>query len=197
MGSRQWLLTVDEIQGASAAEAALVRAGQAGDRAALDELLAAHERRVLAVCRGILGHAEDAEDAAQETFCRALCALPRFRGDASFRTWLLRIAVNVSLNWKRSRRPTEAWDPDQWDAPDPTASPEAIVLLRAEIADVLGGLPPHRRAVLLLRELEGWNVEEIGTAMGWNTKRVYNELYKARHAVLEWQARNETEGAEG
>jgi RNA polymerase sigma-70 factor (ECF subfamily) len=187
-------LTVDEIP--LAAEAALVRAGQRGDRAALDELLAQHERRVLAVCRGILGHAEDAEDAAQETLYRALCALPRFRGDASFRTWLLRIAVNVSLNWKRSRRPAEAWDPESLDAPADAASPEEIVLLRLQISEALGGLPPHRRAILLLRELEGWDVEEIGAAMGWNTKRVYNELYKARHAVFEWQARNEKDEAE-
>jgi RNA polymerase sigma-70 factor, ECF subfamily len=195
VGSQPGALTVDEMP--SVGEAALVRAGQAGDRAALDELLAQHERRVLAVCRGILGHAEDAEDAAQETLYRALCALPRFRGDASFRTWLLRIAVNVSLNWKRSRRPAETWDPEQFDAPDDAASPEEIVLLRLQISEALGGLPPHRRAILLLRELEGWDVEEIGTAMGWNTKRVYNELYKARHAVFEWQARSEQEGAEG
>jgi RNA polymerase sigma-70 factor, ECF subfamily len=195
VGSQAGAWIVDEMP--SVGEAALVRAGQRGDRAALDDLLEQHERRVLAVCRGILGHAEDAEDAAQETLYRALCALPRFRGDASFRTWLLRIAVNVSLNWKRNRRPTEVWDPEQFDPPEDGASPEEIVLLRLQISEALAVLPPHRRAILLLRELEGWDVEEIGKAMGWNTKRVYNELYKARHAVFEWQARNEKEGAEG
>jgi RNA polymerase sigma-70 factor (ECF subfamily) len=193
VGIQQWSVAVSDKQGPSAAEAALLRAGQAGDREALDELLAQHERRVLAVCHGILGHAEDAEDAAQETLYRALRALPHFRLDASFRTWLLRIAVNVSLNWKRNRRPTEPWDEEQ-----PTAladSPETIVLLRIQVSEALGELSPHHRAVLLLREMEGWTVEEIGGAMGWNTKRVYNELFKARRAVAQWQARDAAEGA--
>lgn len=184
MGSQQWALTVDEIGRPSAAEAALVKAGQAGDRAALDQLLAQHERRVLAVCRGILGHAEDAEDAAQETLYRALRALPRFRGDASFCTWLLRIAVNISLNWKRSRRPTEEWDPEDPSLSPEAASPEEIVLLRLEVSEALSLLSPQRRAILLLRELEGWDADEIGAAMGWNMKRVYNELYKARHTLV-------------
>jgi RNA polymerase sigma-70 factor, ECF subfamily len=191
--SQAGLLAVDEIQGRPSAETALLHAGQAGDRAALDQLLGLHERRVLAVCRGILGHIEDAEDAAQETFFRALCALPRFRGEASFRTWLLRIAVNVSLNWKRSRRLTEPWDEEQIDAPREAASPEEIVLLRLQMTEALDQLSPQRRAVLLLREQEGWDVPEIGVAMGWNVKRVYNELFKARQTLLEWQARTAEE----
>jgi RNA polymerase sigma-70 factor, ECF subfamily len=195
VGSQPGALTVDEFS--LAAEVALVKAAQWGDRAAQDELLARHERRVLAVCRGILGHVEDAEDAAQETLYRALRALSHFRSEASFRTWLLRIAVNVSLSWKRSRRPTEAWDPEHLDVPADAASPEEIVLLRLQLSEALGGLPPHRRAILLRRELEGWDVEEIGKAMGWNTKRVYNELYQARRAVIARQARNEKEEAEG
>jgi RNA polymerase sigma-70 factor (ECF subfamily) len=178
------------------AEAALIQAGRAGDRAALDQLLAPHERRVLAVCRGILGHEEDAEDAAQETIYRALRALPHFRGDSSFRSWLLRIAVNVSLNWKRDRRPTEPWEEETAGATSEAASPEEIVLLRMEIAAVLRHLSPDRRAILLLRELEGWDVPEIGQAMGWNVKRVYNELFKARRAVAEWQARNADRGGD-
>jgi RNA polymerase sigma-70 factor (ECF subfamily) len=186
--SQRWFNSVGEIQGRPSAEAALLQAGRAGDRGALDELLALHERRVLAVCRGILDHAEDAEDAAQETFFRALCALPRFRGEASFLTWLLRIAVNVSLNWKRSRRATEPLDLEDPSLPIDAASPEAIVLLRLEIREALSGLPPHRRAVFLLREQEGWDVTEIGAAMGWNVKRVYNELFKARRALHEWHA---------
>jgi RNA polymerase sigma-70 factor (ECF subfamily) len=176
-------------------ESALLQAGLAGDRAALDRLLALHERPVLAVCRGILGHAEDAEDAVQETFYRALCALPSFRRDASFRTWILRIAVNVSLNRRRDRRPSEPWVEEQ-AAGAGVASPEAIVLLRLQMEEALAGLPDHRRVSFLLREREGWTIEEIGAAMGWNTKRVYNELGKARRALADWQARAAREGAE-
>ena len=192
MGIQQWSIAVDERPGPSSAEAALLRAGQAGDRAALDQLLARHERRLLAVCHGILRNADDAEDAAQETFLRALRALPRFRGEASFRTWLLRIALNVCLNWKRDRRPTEPWE--EVETVPAVDSPEEIVLLRMEVAQALAHLPPERRAVLLLREMEGCSVEEIGAAMRWNTKRVYNELFKARRAVAEWQAKNAGEG---
>jgi DNA-directed RNA polymerase specialized sigma24 family protein len=102
--------------------------------------------------------------------------------------------VNVSLNWKRNRRPTEPWG-DEEPVASPAASPEAIVLLRLQVQGALSSLPPERRAILLLRELEGCSVEEIGAAMGWNTKRVYNELFKARRAVADWQARSDAEGA--
>jgi RNA polymerase sigma-70 factor (ECF subfamily) len=178
-----------------AAEAALLRAGQAGDHAALDLLLAPHERPLLALCRGILGHTEDAEDAAQEALLRALRALPRFRpGQATFRTWLFRIAVNVCLNWKRDHRPSEPWDEERpgFEA----ASPETIALQRLQITEALGILPPRHRAILLLKVVEGWSVAEIGAAMGWNNKRVENELYRARRALAEWQARNAKEGEE-
>jgi RNA polymerase sigma-70 factor (ECF subfamily) len=194
--SRPWSCAVSELQGSSAAEAALLQAGLAGDREALDQLLALHERRLLALCHGMLGHAEDAEDAVQETFFRALRALPRFRRDASFRTWLLRIAVNLCLNWKRDHRPTEPWNEGHLDGSFQSASPEVIALVRLQMVEALGVLPPQRRAALLLREMDGWSVAEIGAAMGWNLKRVYNELYKARHALADWQARHVAEETE-
>src|SRR5207244_1450305 len=141
----------------SAAEAALLRAGQAGDQAALDQLLAPHERPLLALCRGILGHTEDAEDAAQEALFRALRALPRFRpGQAAFRTWLFRIAINVCLNWKRDQRPSEPWDEERASPGFEAASPEVLALQRLQITEALGTLPPHHRAILLLKVVEGW-----------------------------------------
>src|SRR5438309_10773943 len=98
---------VSETEAGPARDAALVRAGLAGDLTALEQLFRPHERSLVALCHGILGNAEDAEDAAQETFLRALRALSRFRGDAAFRSWLFRIAINLCLEWKRSRHPTE------------------------------------------------------------------------------------------
>jgi RNA polymerase sigma-70 factor (ECF subfamily) len=100
-------IAVSQPEGGSAAEAALIRAALAGDRAALEQLLGPHRRSVVAVCYGILGNAEDAEDAAQETFLRALRGLARFRGDSAFRSWLIRIALNLCFSRKRSRHPTE------------------------------------------------------------------------------------------
>src|SRR5712691_11254561 len=110
----RWIVSeIEEGPAVEAVESELLRAGKSGDRAALEQLLALHKRSLLALCHGILGHADDAEDAAQETFLRALRALPGFRGDAAFRTWLFRIAVNVCLRSKAARHPAERWDEEQ------------------------------------------------------------------------------------
>jgi RNA polymerase sigma-70 factor (ECF subfamily) len=195
------LIAMGEIEGRPA-EPDLLRAAQAGDRSALDQLLGLHERPLLVLCHGILGHAEDAEDAVQETFLRALRALPGFRGAASLRTWLFRIAVNVCLNWKRDQRYDLAapaalfWDDEGDGIPMPTASPEMIALRRLRVTEALAELPPRLRVVFLLKVLEGWSVAEIAVAMRWNPIRVQNELAKARRALVEWQRRNAEEGSE-
>src|SRR5947208_15146835 len=119
--------------------AALLRAAQAGDPAALDQLLSPHARGLLLFCRGIVGHAEDAEDAAQETLFRALRALPRFQQrQASFRTWLFRIALNLCLDWQRDHRPTEPWDEDRPSVTSrESASPETLALRRLQVMEAL------------------------------------------------------------
>ncbi len=148
----------------------------------------------------MLAHADDAEDAAQETLLRALRALPRFQvGRVAFRTWLFRIAVNVCLNWKRDRRPTVPWDEEQsrpLSASNASPSPEEIALCRLEVTEALSGLPARQRAIFLLKVLEGWSAAEIAQAMGWNRIRVQNELSKVRRALAEWQARWDEEGAQ-
>src|SRR5438094_7965099 len=132
--------------------AALLRAAQAGDPGALDQLLSPHARGLLLFCRGILGHAEDAEDAAQEALFRALRALPRFQQRrATLRTWLFRIALNVCLDWKRDRRPTEPWDEEALaPAVGGAASPETSALRRLESVEALRALAPEGRAIRLL-----------------------------------------------
>jgi RNA polymerase sigma-70 factor (ECF subfamily) len=179
-----------------AAEGALLEAGRAGDPAALEQLLALHKQSVYALCRGILGHAEDAEDAVQETFLRALRGLRRFRGDASFRTWLLRIAVNLCLDWKASRLRTAPWDEEQFERALAGPSPEAIALRQLRVTEALGSLLPRHRALILLKVREGWSVAEIAAALRWSEKRVDNELSKARRALVEWRRRHEEEGEE-
>ena len=77
-----------------------------------------------------------------------------------------------------------------------TASPEAIALSHLRVMEALQSLPPDRRAVLLLKEREGWSVAEIALTMRWNEKRVRNELYKARLALVEWRRREAGEGEE-
>jgi RNA polymerase sigma-70 factor (ECF subfamily) len=182
---RWWSLS--EINGGPTAELALLRAARAGERAALDQLLARHERPLFALCHGILGHAEDAEDAVQETFLRALRALRGFREEASFRTWLYRIAVNVCLRSKAARRSTEPWDEQQSGAPSGAASPETIALRQMCLQEALSSLLPRQRAILLLKEREGWSVAEIAAGIGWNERQVRYELSKARRALVQWR----------
>jgi RNA polymerase sigma factor (sigma-70 family) len=183
-------VNADTPESERAREAALLRVGRTGDEAALAELLARQKRSLYALCYGILGHAEDVEDAVQETFLQALRGLDGFRGDAAFRTWLFRIAVNVCLKWKARHPPTEGWDPERpHDAHDPS-SPEAVALRRLRMLEALQSLRPRHRAVLLLKEREGWSVAEIATALGWNAKRVENELYQARCALADWRRRD-------
>jgi RNA polymerase sigma-70 factor, ECF subfamily len=185
---------VGESEERPLAEPDLLRAARTGDRAALEQLLTPHERALYALCRGMLHHADDAEDAVQESFLRALRALPRFRGDAAFRTWLFRIAVNVCLEWKRARPATEVWDEEDAAAVPDTASPEAAVLQNLRVTEALSTLLPRHRAILLLKELEGWSVAEIGAAMGWSVRRVQNELYRARRALADWRRHEAEEG---
>jgi RNA polymerase sigma-70 factor, ECF subfamily len=185
-----------EIEDGPVREIELLRAGQAGDQAALEQLLTPYERPLYALCRGILGHADDAEDAVQETFLRALRALPTFRGESAVRSWLYRIAVNLCLDRKRAARPTEPWDEEQAPAAPPSRSPERIALGHVRLLEALDTLIPHQRVVLLLKELEGWSVAEIAVAMRWKEKRVYNELYRARLTLAEWRRREAVEGEE-
>jgi RNA polymerase sigma-70 factor (ECF subfamily) len=185
-----------EIAERSVAESQLLRAGQAGDRTALEQLLMPYERPLYALCRGILGHADDAEDAVQETFLRALRALSAFRGEAAVRTWLYRIAVNVCLDRKRAHQHAEPWDEELSPAVSPAGSPESIALRHLRLTEALGCLLPRQRVVLLLKELEGWSAGEIAAALRWNEKKVYNELYKARRVLADWQRRDAAEGEE-
>jgi len=201
VGAQGWLggtyvVGPGEIEEGPVEEAALLRAGRAGDDQALAQLLALHKRRLYALCHGILGHPDEVEDALQEAFLRALRALPSFRGDAAFGTWLCRIAINVCLEWKRSCRPTEVWHEERSPSSHHAASPETMALHRLRMLEALNSLRPRQRAVFLLRQLEGWSVAEIAAALGWNKKRVENELYKARCALDDWRRREAGEGEE-
>jgi RNA polymerase sigma-70 factor, ECF subfamily len=190
------VLGCGEVEEGPAAERELLRAWQTGDEAALERLIAQHQRPLFGLCYGILRHAEDAEDAVQEAFLQALRGLSSFRGQASFRTWLHRIALNLCLRWRSRRLPTDPWDEQGPDFPTDTDSPEIIALRRLRVQEALAALRPRQRAVLLLKELEGWSMAEIGAALGWNEKRVENELYRARRALVEWRRQQADEGDE-
>jgi RNA polymerase sigma-70 factor, ECF subfamily len=176
-------------------EQELLRGARAGDVHAMERLLGQHEGSVYAVCRGMMGRAEDAEDAVQETFLRAMRSFGGFRGGARFHTWLFRIAINVCTDWKRARRSSEL--PLTADMPAATSpSPEASVIRLMRITEALQSLLPRRRAVFLLRELEGWSVAEIAAALRCNESKVYYELREAHRALAAWRERERAEGGE-
>jgi RNA polymerase sigma-70 factor (ECF subfamily) len=168
-------------------EMALLKLGRAGDASALGRLLAPHEKPLKILCLGMLGHTDDAEDAVQETFYRALRSLSRFNGKASFGTWLYRIAINVCLGWRRSRKPEQILQDGMVDNFSHSPSPEADVISRLGALQALSQLLSRHRAIILLRELEGRSIPEIAETMQWNEKKVRNELFKARRALADWQ----------
>jgi RNA polymerase sigma-70 factor, ECF subfamily len=190
LGTETWR-TVNDRAGAGSQEDALLKAARSGDAAAMERLLGQYETGLLSLSKGVLGRAEDAEDAVQETYLRALRSLGGFRGGSAFKTWLYRIALNVCLEWKRARRPVETLTDERVQTMN---GPAPDVLSRMRMASALASLMPRHRAVILLRELHGFSVAEIAETMRWPQNRVQNELYKARKALAEWRRREDQEG---
>lgn len=134
-----------------------------GDESAFDELVRRHRRAVYRLAYRLLGNHEEADDVSQEAFLRAYRALRGFRGDSSFRTWISRIAINLSLSARQVRAPVV---PIQ-EMPAPgseAAGPEAA--LRKEVRRAVDGLPPRQRQVLVLKVYEGMKFSEIALAAG-------------------------------
>lgn len=161
----------------------------AGRSAAYGELVRRYQDRVFNLAARILGNHEDAADAAQEAFLHAYQALPAFKGDSEFFTWLYRIAFNAAVSLKRKRRPTasleaggdgavtEPADPATQDPPPPAVerAEEAAVLTAA-----LARLSPDHRAVLVLKDIDGLMYEEIAAVVGVPVGTVRSRIHRAR-----------------
>ena len=183
-------------------EQQLLDAARAGDEDAYGRLVAAHRRELHAHCYRMLGSAEDAEDALQDTLLRAWRGLPRFEGRSSVRSWLYRIATNAALRLAERRRPLvlpedhgPPWDPHSglpeayaepiWLEPLPGA-PEAYEERESvELAFVaaLQLLPARQRAVLILRDVLGFSGTEVADALGTSRAAVDSALQRAHGTV--------------
>jgi RNA polymerase sigma-70 factor, ECF subfamily len=157
-------------------------AAQAGDEVALAILLVPHEGVLRSLCRGVLGNADEAEDAVQETFLKAIQGLKSFRGDSELRTWLVRIALNICYSARR--KPLIASLQEEFVALT-TPSPERQVVRQALLEEALSTLSVTRRAAYLLK-IEGWSLKEIGLAQGWSESRVKVELFRTRQILAKW-----------
>lgn len=174
----------------------LLAAAQRGDSQALENLIYAHKGFLFRLCITILGNAEDAEDAVQDTFVRTLRALSGFRRDAGFRTWLTRIAVNVCKNVLRDRQRNPRAEIDVALLSQDARSPEDEAVERMGIREALGTIPADLRIVLLLKEAHGMSVEEIASIQRCTRRRIYYELALAHKALAEWRRASSKEERE-
>jgi RNA polymerase sigma-70 factor, ECF subfamily len=166
---------------------ALVERYLAGDIAAFDELVRAHQDRVFAICLRMLRHREAALDATQDTFVTLLRKADRFHGEAAFSTWLYRVTVNVCYDHLRraQRKPADPL-PDHHDQPDPRAV-EAIeaIELRPDVERALAGLPDEFRAAIVLVDLEGLALETAASALEVPIGTVKSRLFRGRRLLAE------------
>ena len=173
----------------------LVQRVQAGDKKAFDVLIMKYQQRIVHVITGFVHDPVEALDVAQEAFIKAYRAIPNFRGDSAFYTWLYRIAINTSKNHltARSRRPpavdVDAMDATNfYDAPElkEFETPESSLMsdeLQAVIHNAIEGLPEDTATAIKLRELEGLSYEEIAEVMGCPIGTVRSRIFRARDAI--------------
>jgi RNA polymerase sigma-70 factor (ECF subfamily) len=179
----------------------LVRQAQKGDKAAFEILVKRHRHRVFAVARGILKRHEDVEDVAQQVFVKAYFSLKRFDQRAALSTWLYKITVNEcwDLLRKKKARPL-VYEADfseeqarQYSAPEREANdmPDTgdRMAMRQRLDAMLSQLEERDRAMLILKEVEGFSVEEIAESMGLNANTVKVRLFRARRRIIEFSRR--------
>ena len=169
-------------------DAELARRATRGELAAFEQLVDRHRPVVIRVAARIVGSG-DAEDVSQDAFLRAFHRLGDFRGDAPFRSWLLRITHNAALD-QLGRRRTEPVDPEALDASEPSAArPPADRLevreRRERLERKLRGLTPQHRVVLVLRDAEGLSYEEIADITDTPLGSVKGRLHRARREFID------------
>ena len=173
----------------------LVERVQKGDRRAFDLLVLKYQHKVLSLVKRFVNDAFEAQDITQEAFVKAYRALPNFRGDSQFYTWLYRIAVNTAKNHQVSRgrkTPTHDLDPEDAEifAMDESfkdiETPERLIQrdqLQQVVFDAIEALPGDLKRALKLRELEGMSYEEIALEMSCPIGTVRSRIFRARESV--------------
>jgi len=195
----------DRSRRSGEADRQLVRRAQGGEMAAYEELVRIHQPRVMAVVSGILRRREDSEDVAQQALAKAYFSLRRFDGRSAFGTWLYKIAVNECwdhLRKKKVRRLVYESDLSEeqvrqvessTDSAGSTGRPHQDAARQAEhrqlVEHLLGQLDEKDRLLLVMKEVEGFSVEEIGEVLGLNVNTVKVRLFRARGRLVELHRR--------
>ncbi|GGX00597.1 RNA polymerase sigma factor RpoE [Pigmentiphaga litoralis] len=177
-------------------DAELVARVQRGDKKAFELLMLKYQRKILRLLSRFVRDPGEVEDVAQEAFIKAYRALPQFRGESAFYTWLYRIAINTAKNHlvASGRRPSspseyENEDGETFDETDNLSdinTPESMMASR-EIAETVNSaieaLPEELRTAIVLREIEGMSYEDIAQSMGCPIGTVRSRIFRAREAI--------------
>ncbi|MAK55017.1 MAG: RNA polymerase sigma factor RpoE [Pusillimonas sp.] len=177
-------------------DAELVARVQRGDKRAYDLLVLKYQRKIMRLLSRMIREPSEVEDVAQEAFIKAYRALPQFRGDSAFYTWLYRIAINTARNWQASsqRRPMSSSivsneDDETFDQIDnltDISTPESVLASRQVVSTVnaaIDALPEELRTAIVLREIEGMSYEDIAQTMGCPIGTVRSRIFRAREAI--------------
>lgn len=177
----------------------LIKAFQAGNKAAFDELVLSHKDKVFNLCYWFMGDYQEANDLAQDVFFKVFRALKNFRFESAFSTWIYRISVNTcknrlkSLPYRLKKRfvhlnHTEAGSNPGVEIADESSSPE-IELAKKEkmkrIKAAINSLPPNKKTVVVLRDIEGLSYEKISMVTQLNLGTVKSKLARARQDLRE------------
>lgn len=177
-------------------DAELVARVQRGDRQAFDLLVLKYQRKIMRLLSRMIRDPAEIEDVAQEAFIKAYRALPQFRGDSAFYTWLYRIAINTARNWlaTNKRRATNSFvqeneDGETFDESDnltDNSTPESELASR-QIAQTVNkaieDLPEELRNAIVMREIDGMSYEDIAQSMNCPIGTVRSRIFRAREAI--------------
>ena len=180
---------------AAATDKQLVKKVQAGDKRAFDLLVLKYQPKILGLVSRYVHDSHEVQDVTQEAFIKAYRALPRFRGDSAFYTWLYRIAINTAKNHlvARSRRPpgsdVDIEDAEYYEAGGALRdqeNPENQLFseeLRAVVDAAISELPDDLRTAVTLREFDGLSYEDIADIMDCPVGTVRSRIFRAREAI--------------
>ena len=173
----------------------LVERVKRGDKRAFDVLILKYQHKIIGLVGRYLRDQDEVKDVTQESFIKAYRALPSFRGDSAFYTWLYRIAINTAKNHlvTRGRRPpgtdVDVEDAEHFDGNDAlreSESPESVLArdqLSAEIDGAIADLPDDLRSAVTLREFDGLSYEQIAEIMDCPVGTVRSRIFRARESI--------------
>jgi len=174
-------------------EERLITQAAKGDAAAFNELMGMHERRMYAVALRMCNNHEDAQDCLQEAMLRVFKAIPGFKGQSSFSTWVYRITMNTCLDELRRRknRPNTSLDDlldSGWAPSDDRDTPERHALRKEKqrcIQEMIRELPEDMRAAIVLRDIEGFSYDDIAGILNANVGTIKSRISRGREKLRE------------